>query len=229
MLENMSIKMRPPAWVTFLLSIDGGLALGFIIPSFVSITALDVLVITFLPLIIAVAVNLFREGELRAPTDKIGRVIGILGLFGFFLGFGIVFGMTRADVLTTTGGEEDVLIIFLRIIFNTDNVTMTHLFLLTVTIFTVAPLLGLANDLRKSARARNVLIDMEDFIIHTFNWFFDCLFHFKRGKSYSFLKFEASAIMATSFILSFLLVALTTKRSRQPQSRHSNFTGNKPM
>ncbi len=48
-------------------------------------------------------------------------------------------------------------------------------------------------------------------------------------KNYSFLKFKASAIMATSFMPIFLLVALTTKRSRQPQSRHSNFTGNKPM
>ena len=53
----------------------------------------------------------------------------------------------------------------------------------------------------------------------------------KRGlrNNYSFLKFKASAIMATSFMPIFLLVALTTKRSRQPQSRHSNFTGNKPM
>jgi hypothetical protein len=48
-------------------------------------------------------------------------------------------------------------------------------------------------------------------------------------KNYSFLKFKASAIMATSFMPIFLLVALTTKRSRQPQSRHSNFIGNKPM
>jgi hypothetical protein len=48
-------------------------------------------------------------------------------------------------------------------------------------------------------------------------------------KNYSFLKFKASAIMATSFMPIFLLVALTAKRSRQPQSRHSNFTGNKPM
>lgn len=162
-------------WVTWFLLIEGGLALGFIIPFVVSINIGDVIGITFFPVIMLFAGASFfpkfnkmmlgwtllltalfswlfsglvptKGGALSvlwailfwlpivlmcflkfAPsslTHNINRGITIWGVSEFFLGMGMICGMTRAEKMYV---EE--LGIYL---------TGTHVFLLFVTIFSLA-------------------------------------------------------------------------------------------
>jgi len=142
--------------VAFLLALDSVLALGFIIPFSVPVNATDALVITILPMITLVVGVIFHTLGAHRPTDskksspkerlgrpligRIGNVIVLLSVLVFFLGMGIISGMTHA---------EKTYIPIISWFFPSVFLTGTQLFLLFMAMWLVLTLWALAHDLRE--------------------------------------------------------------------------------
>lgn len=136
--------------VAFLLAMDSALVLGFITPSFVSISATDALVIIFLTMITLIvgvilqAISADRSQiQKMALTQRIGNGIVLLSVLGFFLGMGIIFGITQA---------EKTYIPIISWFFPSVFLTGIQLFLLCMMLFLGLTLWALVHDLTKKKK-----------------------------------------------------------------------------
>ena len=142
--------------VAYLLALDSALALGFIIPSLISINDMDSLIIISLSMILIPIGIVFQvmgtprpqkpkkgitERQTNRPlVGRIGNGIVLLSVLGFFLGMGIISGISQ---------DSKSYIPIISWFFPSVFLTGIQLFLLTMMLFLGLTLWALVHNLRK--------------------------------------------------------------------------------